>query len=68
MRRVMLDEFDIAERRLQRLEHRYRCAQNAAVAASALYSALRDAPNASAAKLRYAERQMHEAQRYLKDL
>jgi hypothetical protein len=59
---------DLAQRRLQRLEHRYRRAQNALAAARAIYGSLREMPNARAHQLHQALLQVQQAQRYVVDL
>ena len=59
---------DFAERRLQRLEHRFRRAQNALAGARAVHSALREAPSTKAHQLHHALLQVQQAQRYLADL
>jgi len=65
---IIDDGFDAPERRLRRLEHRYRRAQSAAAAAKALYGALREAPGATTTQLHHAARAVEEAQRYLVDI
>ena len=62
------DDFDTAERRIRRLEHRYRRAQSAAAAAKALYGALHETPGATTTQLHHAARAVEEAQRYLVDI
>jgi hypothetical protein len=59
---------DVAERRLQRLEHRFRRAQNALADARAIYRALREMPSAKAHQLQHALLQVQQAQQYLVDL
>jgi hypothetical protein len=59
---------DVAERRLQRLEHRFRRAQNALAGARAIYGALREMPSAKAHQLQHALLQVQQAQQYLVDL
>jgi hypothetical protein len=61
-------DMDFAERRLQRLEHRFRRAQNALAGARAVYGALRETPSAKAHQLHHALLQVQQAQRYLIDL
>lgn len=59
---------DVTERRLQRLDDRYRRAQVAVAGARARYSALRESAGATTTQLFYAQRRVEEAQRYLSDL
>lgn len=59
---------DIAQRRLQRLEHRYRRAQNTLAGAQAVYGSLREMPGVSELKLQQALRQLERARRQLVDL
>jgi hypothetical protein len=59
---------DGAELRLQRLEYRYRRAQNALTGARALYGTLRQSPESTATQLHHALRQIAEVQLYLGDL
>jgi chromosome segregation ATPase len=56
------------ELQLQRLEYRYRRAQNALAGARTIQAALRENTRTSALKLQQAARQVEEAQRYLIDL
>jgi hypothetical protein len=58
----------VTERRLQRLEDRFRRAQLAVAAARARYSTLRDTAGATATQLLYAQRCVDEAHTYLTDL
>jgi hypothetical protein len=59
---------DLAQRRMQRLEHRYRRAQNALAGAKAIYGSLREMPGAPAHELHQALLQVQQTQRYLADL
>ena len=59
---------DVAERHLQRLEHRYRRAQCALAAAKALYTGLRENPSTHSTHLHQAQHSVEEAERYLGDL
>ncbi|MGC2461730.1 MAG: hypothetical protein WA446_12285 [Steroidobacteraceae bacterium] len=59
---------DLAQRRLQRLEHRYRRAQNALAGARAVYGSLRELPGASALQVHRALQQVERAQRQLADI
>lgn len=59
---------DLAQRRLQRLEHRYRRAQNVLAGARALYGNLRELPAASESQLHQALLQVERAQRNLADI
>jgi hypothetical protein len=59
---------DLEQRRLQRLEHRYRRAQNALAGARAIYGSLRELPNASEIRLYQALQQVERAQRQLADI
>ncbi|MBV8308237.1 MAG: hypothetical protein JO274_12215 [Gammaproteobacteria bacterium] len=59
---------DVADRHLQRLEHRYRRAQGALSAATALYTGLRGNPGTHPTQLHHAQRSVEEAERYLGDL
>lgn len=61
-------EIDFAERRMQRLEHRFRRAQNALAGARAVYGAMRESPTARAHQVHTALLQVQQAQRYLADL
>ena len=61
-------DMDFAERRLQRLEHRFRRAQNALAGAQAIYGALRETPSAKEHQLHHALLQVQQAQRNLADL
>ena len=65
---IEIDVFEATELRLERLEYRYRRAQNALAGARALYGALRESPRASTVQLHHALRRVEEAQRYLIDL
>jgi chromosome segregation ATPase len=65
---VIIRHADVAERRLQRLEDRYRRAQLAVDAAKARYRTLREAPAATNTQLLYAQRCVDEAHQYLTDL
>lgn len=58
----------VAERRLQRLEDRFRRAQLAVAAARARYSTLRETQGATSTQLLYAQRCVDEADQYLSDL
>ena len=57
-----------AHGRLQRLDYRYRRAQNALACARSIYGSLREMPGASAHRLHQALLQVQQAQRYLFDL
>jgi hypothetical protein len=59
---------DVAERNPQRLEYRYRRAQGALAAATALYTGLRESPGTRPTQLHQAQRSVEEAERYLGDL
>ena len=59
---------DLALRRLQRLEHRYRRAQNVLAGARAAYGSLRELPGASESQLHQALLQVERAQRSLADI
>jgi hypothetical protein len=59
---------DFAQRRLQRLEHRYRRAQNALAGARAVHASLRELPGISDLKLQQALRLVERAQQHLADL
>lgn len=59
---------DLAQRRLQRLEHRYRRAQNVLAGARAVYGSLRELPATSESQLHQALQQVERAQRNLADL
>jgi hypothetical protein len=59
---------DVAERHLQRLEHRCRRAQGALAAARSLYVGLRGNPSTPPTRLHQAQRSVEEAERYLGDL
>ncbi len=59
---------DFAQRRLQRLEHRYRRAHNAIAGARAVHASLRELPGVSALKLQQALELVERAQRQLADL
>lgn len=59
---------DLAQRRLQRLEQRYRRAQNVLAGARALYGSLRETPSASECQLNAALLQVERAQRVVADL
>ena len=52
----------------QRLEYRYRRAQNALAGARAHYGSLHESAEATATQLYLAQRQINEVQRYLLDL
>jgi hypothetical protein len=68
MRFDLQPEEDIAQRRLQRLEHRYRRAHNALAGARAVHASLRELPGVSALKLKQALELVERAQRHLADL
>ena len=59
---------DLAQRRLQRLENRYRRAQNLLAGARAAYGTLRELPAASELQLHQAMLQVERAQRNLTDI
>ena len=59
---------DLAQRRLQRLEHRYRRAQNVLAGSRTAYGYLRERPDATATQLHQALLQVERAQRALADL
>ena len=59
---------DLAQRRLQRLEHRYRRAQNTLAGAQAVYGSLREMPGVNDLKLQQALKQVERAQQQLVDL
>jgi len=59
---------DLAQRRLHRLEHRCRRAQNALGGARAVYGALRELPGASALQLHQALQQVERMQQTLADI
>jgi hypothetical protein len=61
-------EEDFAQRRLQRLEHRYRRAHNALAGARAVHASLRELPGVSDQKLEQALELVERAQRHLADL
>jgi chromosome segregation ATPase len=63
-----LESGDFAERRLQRLENRYRRAQNTLAGARAVYGSLRELSGASELQLHQALQQVERAQRQLVDL
>lgn len=56
---------DLEQCRLQRLEHRFRRAQNALAGARAVYGALRELPSASETKVHQALQQVQRSQRHL---
>lgn len=58
----------VTERRLERLEDRFRRAQLAVAAARARYSTLRESAGATSTQLLYAQRCVDEAHQYLTDL
>ncbi len=58
----------VGERRMERLQNRYRRAQNALAGARAVYAALREAPGARSHQLHQAWLQVQQAQLYLADL
>ena len=68
MRIAIDDGLDPAEVQVQRLEYRYRRAQNALAGARAHYGALRESMQATETQLHSARRQVEETQRYLTDL
>lgn len=59
---------DFAQWRLQRLEHRYRRAQNVLTGALAVHAALRELPSVSNQKLQQALELVERAQQQLADL
>jgi hypothetical protein len=59
---------DLAQRRLQRLEHRYRRAQDALAGAQAVYAALREVAGVGDLKSQQALKLVERAQRQLVDL
>jgi hypothetical protein len=65
---VIVSSVAVEERRLQRLEDRYRRAQLAAAAASTRYSTLRETAGTTKTQLLYAQRCVEEEHRYLIDL
>jgi hypothetical protein len=67
LRDMELDD-DVSQRRLQRLEHRYRRAQNALTGASAVYESLREVPGASELQLRQAAERFELAQQVVLDI
>lgn len=68
MRFDLQPDEDVAERRLQRLEHRYRRAQNVLAGALAVHASLRELPGVSDLKLQQALELVERAQRQLADL
>jgi chromosome segregation ATPase len=61
-------EDDLAQRRLQRLEHRYRRAQNVLAGARANYGSLREVRGVSELQLHQALRRVERAQQELADI
>ena len=59
---------DFAHRRLQRLEHRYRRAQNVLTGAKAVFESLREVPGVSDLQLRQALQRAERAQQDLVDI
>jgi chromosome segregation ATPase len=59
---------DLAQRRLQRLEHRYRRAQNVLAGAQANYGSLREARGVGEVQLQQALRRVQRAQQELADI
>jgi len=59
---------DLEQRRLQRLEHRLRRAQNALAGARTLYGSLREKPGSTDLQLHRALQQIDQAQRCLADI
>jgi chromosome segregation ATPase len=59
---------DLAQRRLQRLEHRYRRAQNALAAARAEYGSLCQPSAASESRLHRALQKVERAERLMADI
>jgi hypothetical protein len=59
---------DLAQRRLQRLEHRYRHAQNALAAARAEYGSLRQSSVADEIRLYQALQRVERAERLVADI
>src|SRR5579863_3681841 len=59
---------DLVQQRIERLEYRYRRAQNALAGARAIYGSLREMRGASALQLHQALLHVQQAQRYLADL
>ena len=59
---------DFAHRRLQRLEHRHRRAQNVLGGAKAVYESLREVPGACEIQLRQALQRVEQAQEQLADI
>jgi len=59
---------DFAQRRLQRLEHRYRRAQNVLAGARAVYGSLRELSGTTDLQLQQALQQVERAQRQLADI
>jgi len=59
---------DLAQRRLQRLEHRYRRAQNVLAGARAHYGSLGTVQGVSEFKLRQAQQRVDRAQQELADI
>ena len=64
----MESDDDFARRRLQRLEHRYRRAQNVLAGARAAYGSLRELPGAGELQLRQALQRVERAQELLTDI
>jgi hypothetical protein len=64
----MTHDGSVGERRMQRLQHRYRRAQNALAGARAVYAALREMPGARTHQVHQAWLQVQQAQQYLSDL
>jgi chromosome segregation ATPase len=59
---------DLAQRRLQRLEHRYRRAQNVLAGAQANYGSLREVRGVGEVQLQQALRRVQRAQQELADI
>jgi hypothetical protein len=59
---------DFAQRRIQRLEHRYRRAHNALAGARAIYESLREVPGTTELQLHQASLQVERAQQVLRDI
>ncbi len=68
MRFDLRPDEEFAQRRLQRLEHRYRRAHNALAGARAVHASLRELPGVSDLKLQQALELVQRAQRQLADL
>jgi hypothetical protein len=68
MNRNVESDDEFAQRRLQRLEHRYRRVQNALAGAGAVYESLRELPDVSELQLRLALQRVERAQQDLLEI